>query len=176
MRNASDRSGRLQAERLRDEDRIYGRYQAAAKEYNDTVADVARQESQDAHKNDLKNLNTYTMGAVNKKTGEIDVSKISPSYKASYAETLKRVNERKEGWNTAIEDAKKEKNLAFSRIKSLNPEAGPKVTPTDSGAGTTGNFGTPTAAHISALKANPSQKAAFDDKFGPGAADEYLGK
>ena len=181
MRNASDKLGRLQAEALRNEDRIFLRYQAATKEYNDVLSDVAKQESQDAHKNDLKNLTTYTMGAVNKKTGEIDVNKISPSYKAAYAETLKRVNERKEGWNTAIEDAKKEKNLAFSRIKNLSPEAveartGPKVNPADSGAGTTGNFPTPTAKHIQALKDNPGAKAEFDGKFGPGAADEYLGK
>jgi len=180
MRNASDRSGRLQVEKLKDEDRIFLRYQAATKEYNDVLSDVAKQESQDAHKNDLKNLNTYTMGAVNKKTGEIDVSKISPSYKASYAETLKRVNERKEGWNTAIEDAKKEKNLAFSRVKGLSSDAieartGPKATATDSGEATTGSFSTPTAAHIALLKKNPGEKAAFDAKFGPGAANEYLG-
>jgi hypothetical protein len=181
MRNASDRSGRLQAEKLRDEDRIFLRYQAATKEYNDVVADVAKQESQDAHKNDLKKLEQYTAGAKDKKTGEIIPEKINKEYKVLYAETLKRVNERKEGWSTAIEDAKKEKNLAFSRIKNLSPGAmeaqtGPKVTPADSGAGTTGEFKPPNAAQIAALKTNPQQAAAFDLKFGPGAAAEYLGK
>jgi seryl-tRNA synthetase len=181
MRNSSDKLGRQQAEALRNEDRIFLRYQAATKEYNDVLSDVAKQESQDAHKNDLKNLERYAMGAKDKKTGEIDPNKINKEYRAAYAETLKRVNERKEGWSTAIEDAKKEKNLAFSRIKNLSPEAveartGPKVNPADSGAGTTGNFPTPTAKHIQALKDNPGAKAEFDGKFGPGAADEYLGK
>jgi hypothetical protein len=181
MRNASDRAGRSQTEALRNEDRIFLRYQAATKEYNDVLSDVAKQESQDAHKNDLKNLEKYAMGAKDKKTGEIDPNKINKEYKTAYAETLKRVNERKEGWSTAIEDAKKEKNLAFGRIKNLSPEAmgaqtGPKVTPTDSGAGTTGEFKPPNAAQIAALKTNPQQAAAFDLKFGPGAAAEYLGK
>ena len=181
MRNASDRAGRLQTESLKNEDRIYLRYQAATKEYNDVVSDVAKQESQDAHKNDLKKLEQYTAGAKDRKTGEIIPEKINKEYKTEYAKTLKRVNERKEGWSTAIEDAKKEKNLAFSRIKNLSPEAmeaqtGPKVTPTDSGAGTTGEFKPPNAAQIAALKTNPEQAAAFDLKFGPGAAAEYLGK
>ena len=181
MRNASDRSGRLQTEALRNEDRIFLRYQAATKEYNDVVSDVAKQESQDAHKNDLKKLEQYTAGAKDRKTGEIIPEKINKEYKTEYAKTLKRVNERKEGWSTAIEDAKKEKNLAFSRIKNLSSEAmeaqtGPKVTPTDSGAGTTGEFKPPNAAQIAALKTNPEQAAAFDLKFGPGAAAEYLGK
>jgi hypothetical protein len=177
MRNASDAAYRTQTESNKNEDRIYGRYLASTKEYNDVVNDVARQESQDAHKNDLKNLNTYTMGAVNKKTGEIDVSKISPSYKAPYAETLERVNKRKEGWATAISDAKKEKDTAYTRYINLGKlAAGPKVTPTDSGAGTTGEFKTPNTAQINALKTNPEQAAAFDAKFGPGAAAEYLGK
>jgi len=177
MRNASDASYRTQTESNRNEDRIYGRYLASTKEYNDVVNDVARQESQEAHKNDLKNLNTYTMGAVNKKTGEIDVSKISPSYKAPYAETLERVNKRKEGWATAISDAKKEKDTAYTRYTNIGKlAAGPKVTPTDSGAGTTGEFKTPNTAQINALKTNPEQAAAFDAKFGPGAAAEYLGK
>jgi len=134
VRSKSDSAYRTQTESNRNEDRIYGRYLASTKEYNDVVNDVARQESQEAHKNDLKNLNTYTMGAVNKKTGEIDVSKISPSYKAPYAETLERVNKRKEGWATAISDAKKEKDTAYTRYTNLGgpaaankPKGAPKV-------------------------------------------------
>ena len=101
-------------------------------------------------------------------------------YKVPYAETLKRVEERKEGWNTAVEDARKEKDLAFNRIKSLN-SAAPNVAstntaPASSGENTTGEFKPPNAAQIAALKANPQQAEAFDLKFGPGAANEYLGK
>jgi hypothetical protein len=135
MRNASDKAYRTQAESNKNDDRIYGRYLASTKEYNDVVTDVARQESQDAHKNDLKKLEQYTMGAVNKKTGEIDVSKISPSYKAPYAETLERVTKRKEGWATAISDAKKEKDIAYTRYTNLSAPTGsdkpkPKGAPT----------------------------------------------
>ena len=181
MRNASDRSGRLQVEKLRDEDRIFGRYQAATKEYNDVVADVAKQESQDAHKNDLKKLEQYTAGAKDKKTGEIDPNKINKEYKVLYAQTLERVNARRESWETAIKNAKTEKDIAFKRYKGLSPETavtqtGPKITPADSGAGTTGNFSAPTAKHIQALKDNPGEAAEFDRKFGPGASTEYLGK
>ena len=180
MRNASDRSGRLQTEALRNEDRIFGRYQAATKEYDSVVANVAKQESQDAHKNDLKKLEQYTAGAKDRKTGEIIPEKINKEYKVIYAETLKRVNDRKESWETAIKDARNEKDLAFSRVKGLSSDAieartGPKATATDSGEATTGSFSTPTAAHIALLKKNPGEKAAFDAKFGPGAANEYLG-
>lgn len=180
LRNASDRSGRLQTEALRNEDRIFGRYQAATKEYDSVVANVAKQESQDAHKNDLKKLEQYTAGAKDRKTGEIISEKILKEYKVIYAETLKRVNERKESWETAIKDARNEKDLAFSRVKGLSSDAieartGPKATATDSGEATTGSFSTPTAAHIALLKKNPGEKAAFDAKFGPGAANEYLG-
>jgi hypothetical protein len=180
MRNSSDRLGRLQAEALRNEDRIFGRYQAATKQYDSIKEFVAKQESSDTHKDDLKKLERYTMGAKDKKTGEVNPEKINKEYKNAYAETLKRVEERKEAWNTAVEDARKEKDLAFGRIKSLN-SAAPNATntntaPASSGESTTGEFKLPNTAQIAALKANPQQAAAFDLKFGPGAANEYLGK
>jgi hypothetical protein len=181
MRNSSDKLGRLQAEALRNEDRIFGRYQAATKEYDNMLTFVAKQESSDTHKDDLKKLERYTAGAKDKKTGEIIPEKINKEYRVPYAETLERVNKRKEGWNTAVEDARKEKDLAFSRVKGLSPEAaatrtGTNTAPASSGEGTTGSFPTPTAKHIQALKDNPGAKAEFDGKFGPGAANEYLGK
>jgi hypothetical protein len=37
-----------------------------------------------------------------------------------------------------------------------------------------GRMGTPTAAHIDALKKNPAMAAEFDRKFGPGASAQYL--
>jgi hypothetical protein len=134
IRSKSDSAYRTQTESNRNEDRIYGRYLASTKEYNDVVTDVARQESQDAHKNDLKKLEQYTMGAKDKKTGEINPDKINKEYKAPYAETLKRVNDRKEGWATAISDAKKEKDTAYTRYTNLGgpaaankPKSAPKV-------------------------------------------------
>ena len=134
VRSKSDSAYRTQTESNRNEDRIYGRYLAATKEFNDVVTDVARQESQDAHKNDLKKLEQYTMGAKDKKTGEINPEKINKEYKVPYAETLARVNKRKEGWNTAISDAKKEKDTAYGRYTNLGrpaaenkPKGAPKV-------------------------------------------------
>ena len=130
VRSKSDSAYRTQTESNRNEDRIYGRYLAATKEFNDVVTDVARQESQDAHKNDLKKLDQYTMGAKDKKTGEINPEKINKEYKVPYAETLARVNKRKEGWNTAISDAKKEKDIAYGRYTNLGePAAGGKPKP-----------------------------------------------
>ena len=180
LRNSSDKLGRLQAEANRNEDRIFGRYQAATKQYDSIKEFVTKQESSDTHKKDLEKLERYTMGAKDKKTGEVNLEKIMNEYKVPYAETLKRVEERKEGWNTAVEDARKEKDLAFNRIKSLN-SAAPNATstntaPASSGESTTGEFKPPNAAQIAALKTNPQQAEAFDLKFGPGAANEYLGK
>jgi hypothetical protein len=181
MRNASDRLTRQAQLSATSEAKIFSQYQTASKEYDYVVANVAKQESSDVHKDDLKKLANYAASAANKKTGEINPEKIPASYKVPYAETLKRIEDRKEGWNTAIEEARKDKNMAAARIKNLSSEAmeartGPKVTATDSGAGTTGDFPTPTAKHIQALKDNPGAKAEFDGKFGPGAAAEYLGK
>jgi hypothetical protein len=171
----------LQAEALKNEDRVFGRYQAATKQYDSIKEYVVKQESSDTHKDDLKKLERYTMGAKDKKTGEINPEKINKEYKNAYAETLKRVEDRKKAWNTAIEDARKEKDLAFSRVKGLSPEAtairtGTNTAPASSGEGATGEFKTPNTAQINALKTNPEQAAAFDAKFGPGAAAEYLGK
>ena len=134
IRNRGDAATRAQTEALRNEDRVYGRYQAATKQYNDVVADVARQESQDAHKNDLKKLEQYTMGAKDKKTGEINPNKINKEYRVPYAETLARVNARRTGWESAIRDAQTEKNTAYARYTNLGgpaaaekPKGAPKV-------------------------------------------------
>ena len=80
-----------------------------------------------------------------------------------------------------LSDSQKDIDLAYSRIKGLTPEAkaartGEKPPPANSGEGVTSNFEAPKATHVAALRANPSQTAAFDAKFGPGAAAEYLGK
>jgi hypothetical protein len=83
----------------------------------------------------LKKLERFTAGAKDRKTGEIDPNKINKEYKVPYAETLARVKKRQEEWNTLVEDARKEKDLAFTRVKGLTPEAvtahtKPKGTPT----------------------------------------------
>lgn len=135
MRNSSDKLNRLQTEALRNEDRIFGRYQAATKQYDGIKEFVAKQESSDVHKDDLKKLERFTAGAKDKKTGEVIPEKINKEYRVDYENTLKRVNKRQEEWNTLVEDARKEKDLAFSRVKGLTPEAvtahtKPKGTPT----------------------------------------------
>jgi hypothetical protein len=135
IRAQQDKLNRAQAEVHKDEDRKFGQYQVATKQFELTRDAVAKAESQDAHKNDLKKLEQYTYGAKDKKTGEIDENKINKEYKAVYAETKKRVADRMKGWNEAIETAEKERDLAFSRLKGLKPEAAaartkPKGTPT----------------------------------------------
>jgi hypothetical protein len=135
MRNSSDKLNRLQTEALRNEDRIFGRYQAATKQYDGIKEFVAKQESSDVHKDDLKKLERFTAGAKDKKTGEVIPEKINKEYRVDYENTLKRVKKRQEEWNTLVEDARNEKDLAFSRVKGLTPEAvaahtKPKGTPT----------------------------------------------
>ena len=73
--------------------------------------------------------------------------------------------------------------MAYERVR-IRPEAvakdytkaaGSPAAATSEGP-ISGEFSAPSAAAIAALKANPSKKADFDAKFGPGAANEYLGK
>jgi len=135
IRAQQDKLNRGQAELHKDEDRKFGQYQAAAKQYDSIKEFVTKQESSDIHKDDLKKLERYTMGAKDKKTGEVDESKINKEYKTPYAETKKRVEERIKTWNTAVEEAAKERELAYSRVKGLSNEAKearakPKGTPT----------------------------------------------
>ena len=66
--------------------------------------------------------------------------------------------------------------------KSTTMAAAPAAAAASSEGPISGDFKAPTAAAITALRTNPDKmdlktlKSDFDYHFGPGAADEYLGK
>lgn len=135
IRARQDTLNRSQEGLRREEDRKFGQYQAAVKQHDQIKEFVAKQESSDVHKDDLKKLERYTMGAKDKMTGEVDESKINKEYKTPYAETKKRVEDRVKTWNKALQDAKEEQELAYSRVKGLSDTAKgarekPRGTPT----------------------------------------------
>jgi hypothetical protein len=183
VRAGSDKSYRVQQEQHQNENRVYNAYQAASRELDNVRATIQKQESSDVHKEDLKKLEKYTMGAVNPKTKEFDESKINPLYKTQYKETLNRISKRQEGWNNMLQDAENDKNMALNRVKTLNATTSdtkveknkPTSVVADSGEGVTGHFKSPTASQIERLKKFPGKAEEFDKNFGPGAAKEYLG-
>ena len=106
--------------------------------------------------------------------------KMNPALIPGYEAAKKKIADQEAIWNKQKEAAAKDTELAYSRIR-IRPEAStaatgsPASAPAPAGGLEARDFPAPTAQHIAALKANPAQRAAFDDKFGPGAANEYVG-
>jgi len=111
--------------------------------------------------------------------------KMTPAFVPAYEAAKKRIADQEAIWTKQKEQAARDTDLAYKRVrvnpeaakdyaKPTSPAAAPAATP--SAGPISGEFSAPTAAHIAALQANPTQAAAFDAKFGPGAANEYLGK
>ena len=181
IRAQQDKLNRGQAEAHKEEDRKFNSYLTANSQFQHVKESVAKQESSPVHKDQLAKLQMMARSAINPKTKEFDEAKLPAAYKKEYAELKEAVDTRKAGWDSALEDASRQRELAFSRLKGINPEAaatrtGTNTAPASSGEAVAGDFPTPTAKHIQALKNNPNAKAEFDGKFGPGAAAEYLGK
>jgi hypothetical protein len=107
-----------------------------------------------------------------------------PAYEAA----KKKIADQEAIWNKQKEQAARDSELAYNRVR-INPQAAKDYTkPSAASAAApaaapsagpvSGDFQAPPAAAIAALKANSSsaRKTDFDAMFGPGAADEYLGK
>lgn len=123
------------------------------------------------------------------KTAEMNAKqndgKMTPAFVPAYEAAKKKIADQEAVWTKQKEQAARDSELAYSRIR-INPQAAkdytkpgaaPAATPAAAPSGPiSGEFSAPTQAHIAALKLNPTQAAAFDLKFGPGAANEYLGK
>jgi hypothetical protein len=160
-------TARLDRDAMREnanDNKAFGQYQSAAAQEQRVIAKIIDQAKSLAE--DYETIKTAETQAAAKK-GVMDPSLV-PSYEAA----KKKIRDQEAVWNKQKENAAKDTELAYNRIR-LKPEApasGPAV------GGETGDFSAPTAAHIAALKANPSQREAFDKKFGPGAANEYSGK
>jgi hypothetical protein len=112
--------------------------------------------------------------------------KMTPAFVPAYEAAKKKIADQEAVWTKQKEQAARDSELTYSRIR-INPQATkdytkstgsptPAPAPAPSEGSISGEFSAPTQAHIAALKSNPTQAAAFDLKFGPGAANEYLGK
>lgn len=178
---ALDRAARRETDA---ENKVFGQWQAAAKTEADVLGRIQREENDKQH---MADLNAVKLG-IQTGTGEdnkFDETKVPPVALAAMKEAQKRIADREKNWKSRIEQASRNTDLAYDRVK-LKPETVAKdyTKPTGNAAPAaatsegpvSGEFSAPSAAAITALKANPSRKADFDAKFGPGAANEYLGK
>jgi hypothetical protein len=173
LRAETARLDRAASRATADDNKAFGQYQTAANQEQRVIAKII-----DQAKSLEKDYATI-------KTAEMNMSandgKMNPALVPGYEAAKKKIAAQEAVWDKQKEAAAKDTELAYSRIR-IKPEAAAKRdgAPTPAPAATTGpvtgDFPAPTPAHLAALKANPSQKAAFDAKFGPGAADEYLGK
>lgn len=124
------------------------------------------------------------------KTAEMNAKqndgKMTPAFVPAYEAAKEKIRLQEEVWNKQKEQAARDSELAYSRIR-INPEAAKAYTKSSGSPAVaapavapsgpiSGDFQAPPAAAIAALKANPSKKEDFDAMFGPGAANEYLGK
>ena len=164
--------------------KAFGQWQAAAKTEGDVLARIQREENDKQHMDDLKAVK------LGKQTGmdednKFDETKVPAAVLSAMKEAQTRIAEREKSWKERIRTASQNTDIAYSRV-SVRPEVANKdyTKPTGNAAPAaapnsgpvSGEFAAPTAAHITALQKNPEQAAAFDAKFGPGAANEYLGK
>jgi len=157
--------------------KAFGQYQTAANQEQRLIAKITDQMKLLAP--DYETVKTAEMNA------KQNDGKMTPAFVPAYEAAKKRIADQEAIWTKQKEQAARDTDLAYKRVrvnpeaakdyaKPTSPAAAPAATP--SAGPISGEFSAPTAAHIAALQANPTQAAAFDAKFGPGAANEYLGK
>jgi len=163
-----------------DDNKRFNAYSVAAQNEMRVINKITDQASGGQYKKDLDDIKTARMTATDEK-GNFDSSKVPAPLRPAMEAAEARVAAQQEVWNKQKEQAARDTELAYKRVR-IRPEdatkdyTGGAGSPAPTGGPVSGEFSAPTAAHIAALKANPTQKAAFDAKFGPGAANEYLGK
>ena len=157
--------------------KAFGQYQTAANQEQRLISKIADQAKM--FEKDYATIKTAEMSA-----GAND-GKMNPALVPGYEAAKKKIADQEAIWTKQKEQAARDTDLAYKRVrvnpeaakdyaKPTSPAAAPAAAP--SSGPISGEFSAPTAAHIAALQANPTQAAAFDAKFGPGAANEYLGK
>ena len=156
--------------------KAFGQYQTAANQEQRLISKIADQAKM--FEKDYATIKTAEMNA-----GAND-GKMNPALVPGYEAAKKKIADQEAIWTKQKQQAAADTDLAYKRVR-INPEAAkdytkPNAAPAAPAAAPSGpisgEFSAPTAAHIAALQANPTQAAAFDAKFGPGAANEYLGK
>jgi hypothetical protein len=171
LRATTARLDRLANRETANDNKVYGQYQAAAQQEQRVIAKIIDQAK--LLEKDYATINTAEMNA------KQNDGKMNPMLVPGYEAAKKKIEEQEKIWTKQKEDAARDTELAYGRVRlkpePVTPPGANKPSPATSGP-ISGDFQAPTAAHITALKKNPEQAAAFDAKFGPGAANEYLGK
>jgi hypothetical protein len=169
-----DRAARRETEA---DSKAFGQYQTAANQEQRLISKIADQAKM--FDKDYATIKTAEMSAA------ANDGKMNPALVPGYEAAKKKIADQEAIWTKQKEQAAADTDLAYKRVR-INPEAAkdytkpnaaPAAAPAVAPSGPiSGEFSAPTAAHITALKKNPEQAEAFDAKFGPGAAKEYLGK
>lgn len=174
LRANTQRLDRLALRENAQDSKAFSHYQAAAQNEQRVIAKIIDQANNNKqYLKDVDAIKTAEMTAIDDKKN-FDPTKIPAELRPNYEAAKRRIAEQETIWNKQKEAAARDTELAYSRIR-IRPEATTAATGAPAGGLETRDFPAPTAAHIAALRANPSQRAAFDDKFGPGAANEYVG-
>lgn len=160
--------------------KAFGQYQTAANQEQRLISKIADQAKM--FDKDYATIKTAEMSAA------ANDGKMNPALVPGYEAAKKKIADQEAIWTKQKEQAAADTDLAYKRVR-INPEAAkdytkPNAAPASAPAAPapatsgpiSGEFSAPTAAHITALKKNHEQAEAFDAKFGPGAAKEYLGK
>ena len=161
--------------------KAFGQYQTAANQEQRLISKIADQAKM--FEKDYATIKTAEMNA-----GAND-GKMNPALVPGYEAAKKKIADQEAIWTKQKEQAARDTDLAYKRVR-VNPEAAKDyVKPTSPAPATaapsgpvSGDFKAPPAAAINALRTNPDKidlktlKSDFDYHFGPGAADEYLGK
>ena len=101
-----------------DENKKFGQYQAASEQERRTLERIATEENGDQYKADIR---TAAMKDEN--------GKVPAGWESKVAEAQGRIDARRDDWNARITTAKKNTDLAYSRVKVTEPAAGGDASP-----------------------------------------------
>jgi hypothetical protein len=179
LRANTSRLDRLANRETANDSKAFSQYQTAANQEQRVIAKIT-----DQMKLLAPDYETVKTAEMNEKQNE---GKMTPAFVPAYEAAKKRIADQEKVWDKQKADAARDTDLAYKRVRinpaeatkdytkpGAAPAAAPAAAPSEGPI--SGEFSAPTQAHIAALKSNPTQAAAFDLKFGPGAANEYLGK
>jgi uncharacterized protein YifE (UPF0438 family) len=177
LRANTSRLDRIANRETANDSKAFSQYQTAANQEQRVIAKIIDQAK--LLEKDYETIKTMEMNA------KQNDGKMNPTFVPAYEAAKKKIADQEKVWDKQKADAARDTDLAYKRVR-INPEAAkdytkpnaaPAAAPAAAPSGPiSGEFSAPTQAHIAALKSNPTQAEAFDLKFGPGAANEYLGK
>ena len=113
IREQSAHADRVANRQTADENKRFGQYQSAAEQERRALSRIATEENGDQYKADVRLL-------------ESGASSTNPTMIEMRKQAEKRVNARKEEWNTIRENAKRDTELAYSRLAIQGDTAPPR--------------------------------------------------